>query len=146
MLRRTTLGLLAAAALSLSCFGPALAQDAGDPTVTIESTSIALGIGVTWGDGVLTYEGQSYKFSVNGLSVVDLGVTSVSAAGTVHHLLRLEDFAGNYVAAQAGAAVGGGVSGTAMRNQNGVIINLNATQTGARLTLAAEGVQISFSD
>ncbi len=146
MQRRRALGLLAAAAVSLALAGPVTAQDGANPTVRIESTSIALGIGVTWGDGELTWEGKTYKFDVNGLSVVDLGVSSVTAVGTVHHLLALSDFEGTYVAVQAGAALGGGVSGTAMRNENNVIINLNATQTGAKLTLATEGVSISFAD
>ena len=42
-------------------------------TVSIESTSVAIGIGFKWGDGVLKFKGKEYKFSVKGLSVVDLG-------------------------------------------------------------------------
>lgn len=146
MNRRATLGFLTAAACGLAFSGPVLAEDAPSGSVTIESTSIALGIGVTWGEGELTYKGKVYKFSVSGLSVIDLGLSSVTAVGKVYHLDKLEDFPGNYVAGQAGAALGGGVSGTHMQNQNNVIMNLNATQTGAKLTLAAEGVQIKWSD
>lgn len=146
MNRRATLGFLAAAACGLAFSGPVMAEEKPSGTVTIESTSIALGIGVTWGEGELTYEGKVYKFSVNGLSVVDLGLSSVTATGKVYHLKKLEDFPGNFVAGQAGAALGGGVSGTHMQNQNGVIMNLSATQTGAKLTLAAEGVQIKWSN
>jgi hypothetical protein len=32
-----------------------------------------------------------------------------------------------------------------MENQNGVVIKLNTTQTGAKLTLAAEGVDIDLN-
>ncbi len=146
MNRRATLGFLAAAACGLAFSGPAIAEEPVMGTVTIESTSIALGIGVTWGEGKLTYEGKVYKFSVSGLSVVDLGLSSVTATGKVYRLNKLEDFPGNFVAGQAGAALGGGVAATTMKNQNGVIINLSSTQTGAKLTLAAEGVQIKWSN
>ena len=42
-------------------------------TVTISSKSVALGIGVSWGDGTLTMGGKTYPFSVEGLSVADPG-------------------------------------------------------------------------
>ncbi len=48
------------------------AQDASSGKVTLESKSIALGVGVSWGDGVLEYKGKKYPFTVEGLSVVDL--------------------------------------------------------------------------
>ncbi len=146
MNRRATLGFLAAAAFGLALSGSASAESVKTGTVKIESTSIALGIGVTWGDGELTYEGKVYRFSVSGLSVVDLGLSSVTAVGDVYDLHKLEDFPGNYVAGQAGAALGGGVAATTMKNQNGVIMNLSSTQTGAKLTLAAEGVQIKWKN
>jgi hypothetical protein len=145
MLRRTAYGWLTAAALGLAVAGPAAsADDVLSGTVSIESTSVALGVGVTWGDGVLTYNGQTYPFTINGLSVVDLGIASITAAGEVYGLTKLEDFEGNYVAGEAGAVVGGGGSVVHMENQNGVTIKLNTTQTGAKLTLAAEGVDIDL--
>ncbi len=146
MNRRATLGFLAAAACGLTFSGPVMAEEPITGTVRIESTSIALGIGVTWGEGQLTYNGQVYKFDVSGLSIVDLGVSSVTAVGKVYRLKKLEDFPGTFVAGQAGAALGGGVAATSMENQNGVIINLSATQAGAKLTLAAEGVRLSWAD
>src|SRR6266850_3552088 len=96
-------------------------------TVSIESKSIAVGIGVSWGDGVLQYRGSSYAFSVDGLSVLDLGISKVTAAGNVANLKKLEDFTGNYVQAGAGAVVGGGAGAAVLRNQNGVEIALTAT-------------------
>jgi hypothetical protein len=39
--------------------------------VSIESRSIAAGIGVTWGDGKLSFKGKDYPFSIDGLTVVD---------------------------------------------------------------------------
>ena len=124
--------------------GMAAADDTPSGTVTIESKSIALGIGVSWGDGKLNYEGKSHDFSVKGLSVIDLGVSKVSARGKVFNLKKLEDFSGTYAAAQAGAAVGGGMSVVVLRNQNGVVLELTSTQTGIKFTLAGEGIEVKI--
>src|SRR2546427_6958650 len=92
------------------------------------------------GDGKLTYQGKDHAFTVNGLSVVDVGVSKVSTTGNVYHLKKLSDFAGNYAAAEAGAALGAGKSAVAMRNQNGVAMELTSTATGIQFTPAPKGV------
>ncbi len=51
---------------------------------------------------------------------------------------------GTYAAAQAGAAVGGGMSAVVLRNQNGVVLELTSTQTGVKLTLAGEGIEVKL--
>lgn len=133
------------AAAALVCFGGvAAADDKASGTVTIESKSVALGVGVSWGDGTLRYKDETHAFSVRGLSVVDVGVSKVSARGKVFNLNKLEDFAGTYAAAQAGAAVGGGMSAVVLRNQNGVVLELTSTQTGLKFTLAGEGIEVKF--
>lgn len=124
--------------------GMAAADDMPSGTVTIESKSVALGIGVSWGDGKLSYQGKTHAFSVKGLSVVDVGVSKVSARGKVFNLKKLEDFGGRFAAAQAGAAVGGGMSVMALRNQNGVVLELTSTQTGVKFTLAGEGIEVKL--
>ena len=132
-------------AAALVCVaGAAAAADKPSGTVTIESKSVALGIGVSWGDGKLHYQGKTHTFSVKGLSVVDVGVAKVSARGKVFHLNKLEDFAGTFAAVQAGAAVGGGLSAIALRNQNGVVLELTSTQTGVKFTLAGEGIEVKL--
>jgi hypothetical protein len=120
------------------------AQDAPVGKVNIESKSVALGVGVSWGDGKLLYEGKEYPFSVNGLSVADLGVSKVTASGDVFNLKSVSDFPGNYVAAQAGAALGGGAGAIALRNQKGVVMQLTGTGTGVQLTLAGKGVDVKL--
>lgn len=122
------------------------AADAPDPsgTVRISSSAVAAGIGVTWGDGTLSYKGQTYAFSVNGLSVVDLGISTVTATGDVSNLNRIEDFSGNYAAGEAGIALAGGPSDVIMKNENGVVLRLHGTQQGVRLTLAAQGVALKL--
>lgn len=139
---RVWIWVLAAALVGVG--GVAAADDKPSGTVTIESKSVALGIGVSWGDGKLRYKGKTYSFSVKGLSIVDLGVSKVSAKGKVFHLDKAEDFSGNYAAAQAGAAVGGGMSAVALKNQNGVVMELTSTQTGVKFTLAGEGIEVKL--
>jgi hypothetical protein len=121
-----------------------VAADTPSGKVRIKSKSIAIGVGVTWGEGVLTFQGKDYKFKLSGLSVVDLGVSSLSVTGEVYNLTKLEDFNGTYVAASAGVAVAGGVSATAMKNQNGVIMKLTSTQKGLKFTLAPEGTKVTL--
>jgi hypothetical protein len=132
-------------AAALVCVaGVAAADDTSSGTVTIESMSVALGIGVSWGDGTLNYEGKTHAFSVQGLSIADVGVSRVSARGKVYYLKKLEDFAGTYAAVQAGVALGGGMSAVALRNQNGVVLELTSTQTGIKFTLAGEGIEVKL--
>ena len=122
------------------------AADAPAPSGTVEmsSSAVAVGIGVTWGDGTLSYHGQKYAFSVNGLSVVDLGIATVTASGEVSNLKNVEDFSGNYAAGEAGIAVAGGQSDVIMKNEHGVVLRLHGTQQGVRLTLAAQGVSLKL--
>ncbi|HEY5307991.1 MAG TPA: hypothetical protein VIK97_05750, partial [Casimicrobiaceae bacterium] len=134
--------------LALGCaavFSVAMAAEpAPSGTVTISSRAVALGVGVTWGDGTLTVGGKTYPFSVQGLSVADLGVSSVTTSGEVFNLNNVADFSGNFVAGEAGIAIAGGPTDQILRNQNGVVLRLHGTQQGARLTLAAQGVRLTL--
>jgi hypothetical protein len=136
--------------VALSCLGVLAVALAAEPapsgSVKITSKAVALGVGVSWGDGTLTYQGKNYTFSVDGLSVADLGISSVSSSGEVFNLSKLSDFSGNYAAGEAGIAIAGGPSDTIMKNQNGVVIRLHGTQQGGRLTLAAQGVKLQLKN
>ena len=120
------------------------AKEKPDATIRLSAGSVAAGIGFSWGSGVLRYKGKNYPFTVDGVSVGDIGVTKAEASGSVYHLKTLEDFNGNYTAASAGATLGGGGSASAMQNQNGVKINLVSTTRGLKLKLAVDGVKIQL--
>jgi hypothetical protein len=127
--------------------GAALAEDPlGPPSgrLRIESTSVAAGIGVSWGKGVLTVDGRDHPFSVSGLSVADLGIAKVTATGDVWGLDDLSKFDGTYYGVDVGVAVGGGGGGLAMRNENGVYIKLRAAQQGVKLSLATKGTKLAL--
>jgi hypothetical protein len=91
----------------------AVAAEKATPSgkVSLESTSIAAGIGVSWGDGHLTFKGKDYPFSVEGLSLVDWGISKANATGDVYNLTDASKFAGTYVAAEAGLTLAGGMGG-----------------------------------
>ena len=144
--KRKTLTVFVFLACVFFSFATLASGEEPSATVTIESTSVAIGIGVQWGHGTLKYEGQEYKFSVNGLSVVDLGVSSISATGNVYKLNKLSDFAGTYSAAEAGIAVGAGVGAQTMENQNGVVMNLTSTKAGIKFKLAPEGIKLKLKE
>lgn len=129
----------------LSVFAMAIAAEP-EPSgrVVISSKAMAVGVGVTRGDGTLVYQGQAYPFSVDGLSVADLGIASVTYRGEVFNLNNLSDFSGNYSAGEAGIAIAEGPSDLILKNQNGVVMRLHGTQKGARLTFAAQGVKLQL--
>lgn len=120
------------------------AADTSSGQVSIQSTSVAAGVGVQWGDGTLIYNGKHYSFSLQGLEVVGLGYAEVKADGNVSNLTQLSDFNGVYASAEAGVAAGSGPSTVTMKNPNGVVITLHALQEGAKLTLAAGGINIKL--
>jgi hypothetical protein len=124
----------------------AISGEARKPSgrVTMESKSIAAGVGVSWGDGKLTFKGKEYPFSIDGLSVVDWGISRASAVGDVYNLTDVSKFAGTFVAAEAGFTLAGGAGGITMRNSEGVIINLRSTSRGASLTLGPAGLKIAM--
>lgn len=134
--------------VALGCLGVLAVALAEEPppsgTVKISSDSVAIGVGVNWGDGTLLYQGKTYRFSVNGLSVADLGISSVTSSGEVFNLNKVSDFSGNYSAGESGIAIGGGANDVIMKNQNGVVIRLHGTQQGVKFTLAVGGVKLQL--
>jgi len=112
--------------------------------VTLEAKQIAAGVGFTWGDGTLKFGGKEYHFSVKGLDAGAAGIVKISAKGDVYNMTTAADFAGDYVAATAGAAVVKGPVGLLLRNGKGVVINLKAEQTGVNLTLGTKGLSITM--
>jgi hypothetical protein len=127
---------------------PAPAKDEKKPkpdaTLKMSEGQVALGIGYSWGKGTLSYKGKKYEFKVDGLSVLDVGITKATSAGKVYNLKKLEDFDGNYTAMAAEGTIAGGAGVTKLKNQNGVVIELVSTTKGVNLKLAAEGVKFAI--
>jgi hypothetical protein len=143
-MRRTLLQLIAVVGLMSLVGGFAGAQEKkADATLKLSEDDVAVGVGFSWGKGSLTYGGKTYPVKVEGLSVGEVGVSRAAAVGSVYNLKKLEDFNGNYTAAGTGGTIGGGAGVTAMKNQNGVVIEMKSTTQGASLKLAAEGIKLN---
>ncbi len=145
--RRTLTAAFAAAALFAAA--PAFARDPVAPgpvtgTLVLSATGAAAGVGYTWGDGVLIYKGKQHFFSVNGVSIADVGFSKVSGRGRVYKLKKLEDFSGTYVAATGEATAGNGVGGRILENSNGVQIRIDEVTRGARLQGSADGIKLTL--
>ncbi len=115
-----------------------------DATLKLSQGQVAVGIGWSWGGGVLTYKGKEYPFKVDGLSVGDVGITKAEAVGKVYNLKKMSDFNGTYTSAAAEGTIGGGAGASTMKNQNGVVISLTSTTQGLNLKLAAQGVKFTL--
>ncbi|MGP8051525.1 MAG: DUF1134 domain-containing protein [Desulfobaccales bacterium] len=137
---------LALVVLLLAAVTPGDAQQKYYPigTVSIDMTSVSVGVGFSSGSGVLRYNGQRYPFKIDGLSVGSVGYATISAVGNVYNLNYVSQFAGNYAALGAGVALAGGGAGLTMQNQQGVIINLNAVQQGVELNIGPQGFTITM--
>jgi hypothetical protein len=122
----------------------AAAQSVPTGTIELSGGSVAAGIGYTWGHGTLIFEGKKYRLKMQGLSIVQVGVSSYTASGTVYDLTKLSDINGIYTAVAAGAAIAGGASATAMKNSHGVLIQLVSNHMGLNFSLSAKGVDIKL--
>jgi hypothetical protein len=115
--------------------------------VSLNFESVALGVGASWGDGVLTYEGRDYPFAVSGLSLADVGISRFAGAGKVYDLNSPSEFPGIYGAVQSTFAIAGGATNMSMKNQGGVtivILKNGGQESGTELTLGPGGMQIQM--
>jgi hypothetical protein len=122
-------------------------QSKPDATLRVSGGSFALGIGVNWGSGTLSYRGKDYAVKVKGLSVGKVGMSSSSAYGEVFNLKNLQDFNGHYNVGGAGTrgvTLGGGRTGTIISNQAGVISRISATQKGVDVNATGGGVDMQL--
>lgn len=152
-MRTTLLTLAAAAALTASpAYAPPAHAQRRDPattgpvtaTLTISAKGAAAGIGYTWGDGALRYGNRTYNFTINGVTVADVGFSRITGRGRVYNLHRLQDFSGTYAAATGEATLVNGLGGQILRNTKGVEIRVDQVTTGARLQGSANGITLTL--
>ena len=113
-------------------------------TVEISSTQIGFIISGTGGGGTLEFQGKEYQFSIGGLGVGGIGVSSLNAVGAVYNLTDISKFPGTFVQARAGAALGKGKGSLSLSNNNGVIMELKFSSEGVGLSIGADGMIVSM--
>lgn len=130
---------------------PALAaKDAGGPGpvsghVTITAKSADVGVGFTWGDGVLRFKGRDYHFKVKGVDIAAVGYSKVLGHGRVYNLKYLHDFDGTYGALNGEATLVNGIGGRLLKNGNGVELRIDDITKGARLSGGGQGIELTLS-
>jgi hypothetical protein len=126
----------------------ALAADAKKPsgTVTIDETQFAFILGGSVGGGKLTFHSQEHPFKIGGLTAgANVGVSTMSAAGEVYDLQDIAKFPGTYTKLDVGIALGGGVGGLRLKNENGVIMRLESRTQGLQLNVgSASGIKVTM--
>src|SRR5262245_15761011 len=82
---------LVVAVLFLAIASFSIAEETPIPSgkIAIQTKSLAFGIGVSWGEGTLSYGNQEFRFSVNGLTTLDFGVAMATAVADIYELTDL---------------------------------------------------------
>ena len=112
-------------------------------TVSVVFTKGGFIVDVGGGQGVLTFRGKKYPFTVSGMSLgFSIGASTSKFAGRAFNLRRPSDLAGSYVVAGAGGAIAAGAGGVQLQNANGVILQLSGARVGAEVSAAVGGVTI----
>lgn len=115
--------------------------ETGQVAVVFTKGGFILGVG--GGEGVLTYRGKNYPFTVSGMSVgFTIGASTTKLVGRALNLKGPASIEGSYGVAGAGGAVVAGAGGVQLQNGNGVILQLSGPKVGAEVSAAVGGVTI----
>ena len=102
-------------------------------------------IGVGGGQGVLSFRGKRYPFTVSGMSVgFTIGASTSKFVGRALNLRSPGDLAGSYAVGGAGGAFAAGAGGVQLQNANGVILQLSGPRVGLEASAAVGGVTITM--
>jgi len=145
-MHRTLAGILIAGSVLLLPNFSLVAAQVPDGTIKVTSRMVAQGVGLSWGEGVLTYKDRDYPFTFQATGLfrdVDTKIAAAELSGQVFDLKKPEDFAGNYQKVETPSQSDSGSRAT-MKNQNGGVVNLASTINGRKFNLAREGMDIEL--
>jgi len=121
------------------------ASQAETGSVRVVFTKGGFIIGVGGGNGVLTFRGHRYPFTVSGMSFgATIGASTTEVVGVARHLRSPGDLAGTYSAIGAGIAIAGGAGGVVLQNARGVVLELHGVRVGLEVSAAIGGVTITM--
>jgi hypothetical protein len=147
----TIAGAMLAAAMLAACShqapGPSTTVEGKTPSGSVEmrqDQAAFIGSG-SGGSGVLHFQGRDYPFTVGGLGVGGIGVSTIEARGDVYNLTDVSQFPGAYAQGRYGFAFGTQSGGDLwLQNDNGVVMHLQAKRTGLMLSLGGDAVVIAM--
>jgi hypothetical protein len=140
------IGLICLAAGAFSA-APSMAADdlKKSGTVRIEQVQVAFIGSGNLGGGTLQFGGKSYDFTIGGLGIGGIGLSRITATGTVYNLTELAHFPGAYAQGRVGFAVGETSGGKLwLKNSHGVVLELKAEREGLALALGGDAVYIDL--
>jgi hypothetical protein len=102
-------------------------------------------VGYVLGDGEFIYKGQTRRFIFTGLPLRLGHGARVSGIGTVSGLRQLRDFGGFYLPWCDAPSGGTGGCAVCLKNANGVVIALTASEEGELLELPYGGLRVRLT-
>ena len=98
------------------------------------------------GNGVLTFRGRSYPFTLTG-SLIGLGaISTLQASGEVYRLRDVSEFSGAWIQGTGSLAVTTRANGELwLENRNGVVMRLSAAQAGLTFSTGRYEIFIQLS-
>ena len=140
------LALIALAACSQQNTGQqSVAGVAPSGTIEMHQVQAAYIASAGGGEGTLFFNGQAYPFKVGGVGIGGIGASTLTATGKVYHLTDISQFPGAYAQGRYGFAFGDKSGGDLwLKNDQGVVLDLQAKRTGLMLSLGGDAVVISF--
>jgi hypothetical protein len=143
-LKRVLACLVAAGSVGALPAAAAQTDERPDGTIELMGGSLAVGIGIDWASGTLTYQGREIPVDLHGISIARIGANNFWAKGEVYNLHDLSDFAGKYGVVSAGGALLHGGSAMAMRNENGVVIRMTSSSGGLDIDFGVKALAMSL--
>jgi lipid-binding SYLF domain-containing protein len=129
-------------ALTVAALATAAYADSGSIRFNVVKAGFV--IGGSAGGGTLLFHGRRYPLSIGGISYgFTFGASATDFVGTVTNIRRPSDVNGVYGAAGAGAAIGRGVGGIVLTNQNGAVLTLSGRQAGLIVAADLNGLVIT---
>ena len=138
----------------VACSSDKSSQESGPPTfdgqppsgfVDMNEVQVAYIGSAGGGTGTLQFEGNTYPFTIGGLGVGGIGVSTIDAKGEVYKLARVSDFPGAYGQGRYGAVAGTASIGDLwLENPNGVVMHLKAKREGLMLSLGGDAVVVTM--
>ena len=147
MKRNLPLAVAAFAVFALAGAAAAEAPPRLSGNIAFSTKSIGFIVGVEWGSGTATLRGgRVLQLRVRTLKAGMIGLEAVSASGRIYNLdlRRPGDIAGTYASIGGGLTVGGGIGAQRMKNEKGVIIEIDETSQGLAAKIAGAGVAIDL--
>jgi hypothetical protein len=130
--------------LLLSCAGIEKPAGTASATLTVEGSLASYYAGASSGEGVLSYQGQQYPFTLSAVGGGGSAAESISATGQVFNLSSLDGFPGKYTSHRKGLTVGKGEFTALLTSDRGVQIYLEGETTGVGSSMGMSSVEIKL--